>query len=424
MGLITVALAIVVALVLVGYAGSHKGRPGQLRWARAAGVTRGRDGVVAPINEMTAAEVPPEVAEARRFLLVRSPGRFGAPVEVTARGHRIGVLEGQLGRAVAVEMRRHGASQLLVSGELTGRFAGHVVLPEVFADADPELPARPPRAFPVPVPVEPWGSAAEVVDAVRSDFFLPEIEALYPDGRPPAGTAGRTLSGIDAEIFPSGSGRIGVFVADRQIGWLAAAQEASHGAVLEELAAGGNSLKVRASARVGVGNRPSVRVRVWLPDVAQILPPEPLPEGRHVLLPPGQRIQVTAEEEHLSDLVAFLGEQHEATAVAELRMFTRATARTEHEIVGVRIGGRPVGELTRTSGAHFEAVLRVCAERGITVLCRATVTGNQLKADVVLNVAKGGSLTSEWIESHILTEPGPGPGQEGQEGGVTSSSSS
>lgn len=402
MGVIIVALAAVVAGVLIGCAGSRGRRRGRLRWAGIAGLTRCSTGFLTPIDGMTAAEVPSEIAETRRFLLVRGQGT--APVEVMARGRRIGSLQGRIGKAVAAEMRSHGVSQLLVAGELTGRFTGQVVLPGVFADADPELPPGPPRAFPVPVPVEPWGPATEAVDAVRADFFLTELNALYPDGRPPDGTAGRTLSGIDAEVFPSGAGRIGVFVADRQIGWLAAAQEASHGAVLEELAAGGNSLRVRASVRVGVGNRPNVRVRVWLPDVSQILPPGPLPEGRHVLLPPGSRIQVTGEEEHLADLVALLGDRHEATA-AELYLFARTTARTERDVVGVRIDGRPVGELTRAGGAHFEAVLRVCAERGIAVLCRATITGNQLKADVVLNAAKGGDLVSGWVESHILAEP-------------------
>ncbi|MDN6624924.1 MAG: hypothetical protein L0K84_07830, partial [Acidipropionibacterium jensenii] len=72
--------------------------------------------------------------------------------------------------------------------------------------------------------------------------------------------------------------------------------------------------------------------------------------------------------------------------VAELYLFTRQTARTLKQIVGVRIDGRPVGELTSASGAHFEAVLRAWSERGLRARCRATISGNQLKADVTLNV--------------------------------------
>lgn len=77
-------------------------------------------------------------------------------------------------------------------------------------------------------------------------------------------------------------------------------------------------------------------------------------------------------------------------------------------MVGVRIDDTPVGELTARSGAHFEAVLRACQERGMKALCRATITGNQLKADVTLNVARSGSLTSQWIDRHILSGPPSG----------------
>lgn len=395
-------------VVCIWWGGPGARRRSRLDWTQVPGVTRRRGGVVVPIGGLSWAPIPSELADTRRFELVGSSTRSfgGSPVVVLARGQRIGVLEGAAARKINAELRRRRLARLLVEGELTGRHEGRVVLPYDFSPATLELPAGPARAFPVPVPVEAWGSATTTVDAVRCDFFLTELSALYPDGRPPSGTSGGTLSGLGAEIFPTGQGRIGVFIDDRQIGWLAAAHEISHRQELEDLAAGGHSLRVKVSVRVGTGDRPSVRVRIWLPEVDQILPPGAQIEDPHVLLPPGSTVQVTGEEEHLDELVAMLGDEHEVIKVAELYLFTRQTARTLKQIVGVRIDGRPVGELTSVSGAHFEAVLRACSERGLRALCRATISGNQLKTDVTLNVTKGGSLTSQWISRHILARPG------------------
>jgi|GEM_PF-3551856 len=385
-------------------------RGSHVNWTQAPGVIRRRQGLVVPISGMSWAPMASELAETRRFVLARSSNPYfrHTSVVVLAKGRRIGVIEDAVARKINAELRKRKLSQLLVEGELTGRFEGHVLVPYDFSEATPELPAGPARAFPVPVPVEAWGSATEKVDAVRCDFFLSELIALYPDGRLPPGTSGRTLSGLEAEIFPTGQGRIGVFADDQQIGWLATAQETSHRPVLEELAAGGHSLKVRISVRVGMADPPTARVRIWLPETDQILPPgEPI-ETPHVVLPPGATIQVTGEEEHLTDLVQKLGEEHQVVTIAELYLFRRSSTRSEREVVGVRIDESPVGELTARNGAHFEAVLRACQERGMKALCRATITGNQLKADVTLNVARSGSLTSQWIDRHILSGPPPG----------------
>lgn len=375
-------------------------RTGAMTWELGGGLERRGAGSVSEIVVESGADVPSEVADATRFELVADPDRRRRRISVLARGRRVGELPYRTGTAVVSEMRRHGVDHLLVEGELTSRYKGYVLLPHDFADASPEL-AGAPRAFPVPVPMAPWGDAAQAVDAVRADFFVDELAALYPEGRPPDDSRQRTLTGLEAEIFPTGRGIFGIFIHDAQIAWLGAEQCGSHGEVLEELARLGRSLTVRASARLGVGSKPACRVRVWLPPVDQILPPEQVRGPGFVLLPPGSKIQVTRGQDHLDELMQVLDGRPEASAAARLYRFTRQGARTSRDVVGVRIDGHEAGELTDASGAHFIEVLKACEERDLELVCRARVQGNRLKVDVTLNAVKGAELSDQWIADNI-----------------------
>lgn len=401
------ALGLAMALLILtpaAVAGAHeirRRRTGAMGWQLVGGYEHRRTGVVSPIIFGPAVDLRPEVADATRFQLRWDGGRgLTGRVSVWARDTRIGDLPQRLAWQVAAEMRRHGVDHLLVEGELTSRYDGYILLPRDFADATPELSDGPARAFPVPVPTTAWGEAAEKVDAVRADFFIPELTALYPDGRPPADSRRRTLSDLRAEIFPTGRASVGVFIDDHQIGWLGADQCATHGDVLTELARSGHSLSVRASVRLGVGRRPSCRVRVWLPPADQILAPRRARGPRNVVLPPGSRIQVTGEQDHVEGLQAVLAGRQEAPVAAELHLISPAGHR--RPVVGVRVDGTEAGRLTAVSGAHFTELLSACRDRGLHLVCRATVRGNQLKTDVVLNAAKGGDLSNEWIETNVL----------------------
>lgn len=398
---VALALVLLVPAAVAGAREIRRRRTGVMGWELMGGYEHRRTGVVSPIVLGPAVGLPPEVADATRFQLRWDGGRgFTGRVAVWARDIRIGELHQRPARQVAAEMRRHGVDHLLVEGELTSRYDGYVLLPRDFADAAPELSDGPARAFPVPVPTSAWGEAAEKVDAVRADFFIPELTALYPDGRPPADSRRRTLSGLRAEIFPTGRASVGVFVDDHQIGWLGADECATHGDVLTELARSGHSLSVRAGVRLGVGRRPTCRVRLWLPPADQILPPRRARGARNVILPPGSRIQVTGEQDHVDDLQAVLAGRQKAPVAAELHLI--GPAGRGRPVVGVRVDGREAGRLTAVSGAHFTELLQACLDRGLHLVCRATVRGNQLKTDVVLNAAKGGDLSNDWIESNVL----------------------
>ncbi|MGV8845884.1 hypothetical protein [Tessaracoccus sp.] len=135
---------------------------------------------------------------------------------------------------------------------------------------------------------------------------------------------------------------------------------------------------------------------------AAILPPLPLPAERHVLLPSGQKIQVTKEEDHLPSLVALLAGNEERHMAATLHALAPESQRSTRERVQVRIDDVTVGELTTYMSEHFLPVIHVCHKRGIAVVCRAIVKGNQLKVDVVLDTVRAIDLGDRWINEHVL----------------------
>lgn len=143
------------------------------------------------------------------------------------------------------------------------------------------------------------------------------------------------------------------------------------------------------------------RVSLWLPQASEIDPPGPLPAGAHLVLPAGSKVQVTGEENYLDELVALLEGEQEVPVVAELYRLEKVSARSTKTVVGVRIYGDEVGNLTPTMSAHFLPLIEACEEEGVAVCCRAVVKGNQLKADVVLDAQKAGSLSNDWIEEHL-----------------------
>lgn len=135
--------------------------------------------------------------------------------------------------------------------------------------------------------------------------------------------------------------------------------------------------------------------------------PEGLPATPHVLLPPGNRIQVTKEENHLDHVTSLLLGQDSREVLAELTAVSRRTSRSERTIVEVRVEGAVVGELTATSGAHLLPLVEACRDRGLPLFCRASIRGNSLRADVSLNTAKLSDLTDDWLGEHVYSKELP-----------------
>ncbi len=131
-------------------------------------------------------------------------------------------------------------------------------------------------------------------------------------------------------------------------------------------------------------------------------PPALLPQGPHVLLPRGRKIQVTKEEHHLDDMDQLLASHGGRAVAATLHCMDPVSSRSTTELVQVRIDGLPVGELTSYMSEHFLPLIKACDEQSVTVACHAALRGNQLKVDVVLDTTKAVDLSDDWIEQHVL----------------------
>ena len=140
------------------------------------------------------------------------------------------------------------------------------------------------------------------------------------------------------------------------------------------------------------------RVTLSLPDSAELQCPNPTSEA-HVVLPPGSTIQVTREEEHMDHLGALLKRYGtEGVVAARLRRVTEKRPRSTVELVVVEIDGRAVGVLSPTQTANFLPLVRRAESQQVGLVCRASLRGNALKADVALHARKAQEMDDRELE--------------------------
>jgi hypothetical protein len=140
-------------------------------------------------------------------------------------------------------------------------------------------------------------------------------------------------------------------------------------------------------------------VRLDLAEPHMLVPRNAPPDALHVLLPQGAAIQATGEEAYLSMLAPLVGPANECWIYTTLHEVTEQAARSSKTLVEVRVNGSAGGRLTPKMSGELLPAVRHLAERGVQAAARAILKGNQLKADIVLYVARAGELTAEWLTS-------------------------
>ncbi len=164
---------------------------------------------------------------------------------------------------------------------------------------------------------------------------------------------------------------------------------------------------VRALAVLPRGRIAGSRRKMARPSL-DALPASALPQLPYVLLPRGQKIQVTKEERHLGETEQLLANNGGRPVAATLHRLIPASSRSTRDRVQVRIDGLAVGELTTYMSEHFLPVITACDAQRVIVACHAAIRGNQLKVDVVLDTTKAIDLTDDWIAKHVLRPGGLG----------------
>ncbi len=248
----------------------------------------------------------------------------------------------------------------------------------------------------------PWGRATEYLEVEDEYQFRGQVASVFELGGVELDDDGSTLESVGvlassltdpSTVFVVTSGhtigRLNPSDARRFRDQIAAADaDQSHIPV---------SLRLWARDDEGIV-RSRASIQVCTPD--KIQPPENLPAIPHVILPHGSKVQVTGEEAHLNELAAMLAGRSEVAAVATLHE-APPVGRAAKTRVEVRIDDDRVGTLSPTMSEHFLPTIQAAAEEGLIVACRASVVGNLLKADVILDAAKSGDLTHEWITANV-----------------------
>ena len=79
--------------------------------------------------------------------------------------------------------------------------------------------------------------------------------------------------------------------------------------------------------------------------------------------------------------------------------------RRSEEDGGKRIDDQQVGELSPSFSVHFLPLLELCEERGLKLFCGGTVSGSKPRGEVVLEAARLGILSDDWLQENIYRIP-------------------
>ena len=213
---------------------------------------------------------------------------------------------------------------------------------------------------------------------------------------------------LDAVLVPDPSNpfdnrAVAVFVDGFHVGYMERSDAATYHSAIANLPGGELIVPSRQWLR-GTAQDTWARVTLSLPRPEELSCPNALDED-WVILAPGSTIQVTREDQHMEHLAALLRRFGSETVVAaSLRAVTEQRPRSTVEVVAVDIDGLQVGVLSPTQTANFLPLVRRAEAEGRNLVCRASLRGNSLKADVALHARKAHELDDLELEKLFATD--------------------
>lgn len=192
---------------------------------------------------------------------------------------------------------------------------------------------------------------------------------------------------------------VAIWAGGQHVGYLDRATARRWHPTLAEMANAGQHLAVtsRVWASTGRGEL-AARVTLDLPPLDGIYPINPLPESAHVVLPPGGPVQVTQEDRHM-DVLAPHATGGERPVALTLHAIEEVRPRSTVEVVEVRLDGLPVGILSPTQTANLLPLVKHIEAQGHTVVARAALKGNALKAELTLFTIKAQDANPTWLNT-------------------------
>lgn len=139
-------------------------------------------------------------------------------------------------------------------------------------------------------------------------------------------------------------------------------------------------------------------VRIALPPADQILPLNVSALNNVAVLPWGNALQVTGEEDHFDHLFNYVPKKGEGYVVLTMSLAVRKLKNgAEKELVSVELDGQTVGSLTPTTSTHFLPTLRHAKDMEKVLGVWARIKGSGLAAELTIYGAKATDLTDEWL---------------------------
>ena len=270
-----------------------------------------------------------------------------------------------------------------------------------------------------PVPrgeaITPWVTASRTVP-VAGEFFRQATYEKLLQGLP---RTGEWLNlDVEADLYPdpqnpyskTGSA-VSVWINGLHAGFLEDANAVRYTALLRDLAEN-HGQYLRVPARVS-GNyqshrgRWNVQAQLGLPEPEDVLPRNQIPDEPIELIPSGRVIQVTGEDQHMDRLKYLVEPGRAASYAATLRVIHEIRPRSAYETVEVQIDGERVGVLSKVTGEQVAPLVALIEGAGRTPVVRATVEGNELRAEVKLRMIRAAEAEQAWIQELRAAQTGP-----------------
>ena len=214
------------------------------------------------------------------------------------------------------------------------------------------------------------------------------------------------IDGLGELAVSPGSGLVGVFFSGHLVGYLDESTSDAYAPYLEKIESSGLAIAVRCwggwtldggemSESYGGG------IRVQLPEPHRLVPMNGPPLTKHLMLPPGPRIEVTREEDYFDAIKPWISGRGESDVFATLHVVTEHRSRSAVEIVEVRIEDEVVGVLTDRMSAQIRPVVTEFSRLGLVTACRASVEGSAFGADVLVFPIRRSKISNDWLRAEL-----------------------
>jgi hypothetical protein len=141
-------------------------------------------------------------------------------------------------------------------------------------------------------------------------------------------------------------------------------------------------------------------VSVRLPDPDGIAPFNDLPDEPHVVLPWGRVVQISGEEQCMDVLRTFALGSNPRHVAATLHVIEESRRTGEPvRIVEVRLDGERVGCMSKSTSDQIHDLVTYVADNGRVPVARAIVKGSDLRAEVMVHVARTSEVPHRWLDS-------------------------